>query len=110
MEKIVTESLELMPGCKIVETKKGNIMFGCPSEIMKVLQREGVEFPQIIVLPEKFFDKGVIQAAPELMKHMIFKVLKPYQSGEHLKIVGKKSQIEKMRAILKLKIFGPSRK
>lgn len=101
---------EIMKGCKIVLTSVGEIMFGCPSEIVKVLAKEKRNVPSIIVLPAQFYKLGVVQASLEFpLYHFLFVQGKFFQ-GEKMIIVGTKEQIERIRTILRLTLLGPTEK
>lgn len=99
---------EIMPGCKIAETSTGEAMFGCPSEIVKVLAIKKRSVPSTIILPSKFYEYGVVQAALEFpLYHFLF-AQQRYFKGEKIRVAGSVDQIERVRKVLRMTLLGAS--
>jgi len=101
---------EVMPGCKLLQTTSGLTMFGCPSEAVKVLDKDGFDFPDRIVLPDQFYLHRVVQADLEFPLYKFLFVLQKFFKGIKLRVIGTPSQISRMRKILQLTLLGPTEK
>ncbi len=95
--------LELMPGCQIFDWR---VMFGCPSEVVKLLKKQGKTVPTTIVLPATFFRHGINQAALEFPLYDFLFVYGGFFKGEKLTIIGDKKQLERIKNILRLTLLG----
>ncbi|HCC23143.1 TPA: hypothetical protein DF272_03120 [Candidatus Falkowbacteria bacterium] len=105
--KIVVD--EIMPGCKVAKVGGTEVMFGCPSEVLKLFSRQSRQMPKIIVLPDEFYRFGVIQAALEFVLYDFLFVQGRFFAGEKLTIVSTEEQVNRMEEILELTLLGPSR-
>lgn len=95
--------MELMPGCVIYDWR---VMFGCPSEVVKLLKKMGKTVPTRIVLPETFFRYGINQAALEFPLYDFLFVYQGFFRGEKLTIIGEQTQWDRMKNILRLTLLG----
>jgi len=109
MTKDTQKVEEIMPGCKVIHTSAGEIMVGCPSEILKVFARQNRQMPQVIVLPTYFFSYGIVQAALEFVLYNFLFVQGGFFKGEKLTVFGTEKQIARIEGILHLTLIGPSR-
>jgi len=103
------KTIHIMQGCQIARTSTGDMLFGCISEIIKVLARMKLEVPSIIILPNYFFRYGVVQAALEFPLYFFLFVKQGFSKGEKLTIVGTKNQLKRMKTILRLTLLGPNK-
>ncbi len=109
MTKDTQKVEEIMPGCKVIHTSAGEIMVGCPSEILKVFARQNRQVPQAIVLPTHFFSYGIVQAALEFVLYNFLFIQGRFFKGEKLTVFGTEKQINRMTGLLHLTLNGPSR-
>lgn len=98
--------VKMMPGCVVASTSAGEIMFGCPADVLKVFARTGKAVPEAIVLPDQFYQFGVNQAALEFILYNFLYVMGRFAQGGKLAIIGRASQCERMRQILDLTVNG----
>lgn len=97
--------VEVFPGCKIIDTCAGKFMAGAPSDILKVLLRRKIEVPDKIILPDIFYNFGVVQANLEfpLYYNIFFR-----GNQKKLTLIGNQKELKRAREILRLSLFGPS--
>ncbi len=97
--------VEIFPGCKIVDTCAGKVMTGAPSDILKVFLRRKMEIPDKIILPDIFYNYGVVQANLEfLLYHNIF-----FRGNQRkLTLISNPEGLERAHEILRLSLFGPN--
>ncbi|MBI5077043.1 hypothetical protein HZB94_01540 [Candidatus Falkowbacteria bacterium] len=100
--------VEVMPGCLVVHTTAGDVMFGCPAEVLKVFKKKNLAVPKQIVLPSYFYNNGLVQAALEFILYNFLFVQQGFFRGEKLTVVGTAAQVERMRKILRLTLLGPT--
>lgn len=94
---------ELMPGCMIYDWR---VMLGCPSEVVKLLKKQGKTVPTKIVLPSTFFRHGINQAALEFPLYDFLFVYGGFFKGEKLTVIGEKKQLDRIKNILRLTLLG----
>ena len=82
----------------------GSIMFGCPPELVKFFNKEKEPLPNIIVIPQRTFRKGVNYFDLEFVAYSILFFSK---SKEPLNIVCTELQEERIRVVLQEALFGP---
>ena len=106
------ESTAVMSGSQTVEVGGVSILFGLPSELVKVLQIKKLDLPMIWVCPSKFVSHGALMAEPEFpFYYYLFilggtaKILK----GEKIKIIGTRDQLARIRDILQTSLSNPSK-
>lgn len=100
--------IEIMEGCKLVETPSFRAAAGFPSEVLKVFDIKEIETPLAIILPALFYEMGVIQAAVEFQTYDFLFRKGLYFQGKKLTIIGTSSQNERMKKILELTLLGAS--
>jgi CRP-like cAMP-binding protein len=102
---------EIMPGCKVFSSAGHQpVLFGQPSEVLKVFAGKKADVPEIMVLPSMFYEFGVMQAGMEfLLYHFLF-VKQGFFTGKKLYVVGTGEQNERMRQILRLTLIGPTKR
>jgi CRP-like cAMP-binding protein len=104
------EVLTPFPGCTIVKTSEGNIQFGSPSDIIKLLQKENIEVPSKIVLPDDFFAFGINQASIEFPLYYFLFVKKGFFEEKKFEVIGTPDQLKRTADILNLTLLGPTLK
>ena len=82
----------------------GNILFGCPPEIVKYFNRESEIIPANIVVPKRTFRKGKNYFELEFIAYNVifFK-----QGNIPINIICKETQERRVRVILRESLFGP---
>lgn len=95
--------LFLQPNCATVSTKRlGEILIGCPPEIIKWFMSRGKEIPSVIVLPRDFTIDNTLNVEPEFPVYGNFFIHK-----RKAVIVGTKAQLRRIRTILRESFVGP---
>ncbi len=91
------------PDCNILKTETaGDIQFGAPAEIIKVLMGQQTGVPQTLVLAADFVKNGILLNELEfVLYHNVF-----FQ-GRRLRIIGTKQQIAAAQAVMQESFFGP---
>jgi len=105
---MVLEVLTPFLGCTIVKGPEEDLQFGSPSDIIKLLQKENIEIPSAIVLPDNFFSYGINQASIEFPLYYFLFVNKGYSENRKFVLVGTPDQIDRVKRFLKLTLLGPS--
>ncbi|HJP18333.1 MAG TPA: hypothetical protein QF468_06765 [Nitrospinota bacterium] len=58
-KKVLDRQITLGSDCRLVRDKEfGNILFGCPPEVIKSFYQINETFPSNIVIPQRVFRKG----------------------------------------------------
>lgn len=99
-------TLKIVPGCEIVRTGAGEILMGCIDDIVKICANKGIDFPFIIGLPDANYFNGRMQAALEIPCNKFLYVFQGIEKGLKMIVFGTGSQIERMKTILNLILFG----
>ena len=104
-KKVLDRQITLGSDCRLVRDKEfGNILFGCPPEVIKSFYQINETFPSNIVIPQRVFRKGrnIFD-----MEFITYSVIFSQKSKRTLDIVCSEAQEEKIRAILQEALFGP---
>lgn len=99
---------KITEGCFRVAVGEEDMLFGCPSEIVKVFMRRNEKMPRTIVLPTDFYRGGIVQANLEFPVYYFLFVLQGWAKGEKLKVVGTPDQLARIKKLLDLTVLGPS--
>jgi CRP-like cAMP-binding protein len=97
----------IIPGCSIVETPSISIMFGAPSDIVKLLIRKNITVPSHVVLPHSFFKFGLCLASVEFPLYYHLFVQKKL-GKEKFTIIGDRHACGRQFAILQQTLMGPT--
>lgn len=97
----------VVQGCIIVRCNDILIMFGSPSDIVKILFRKNLPIPHRIVLPHAFFKFGLCQASVEFPLYYHLFVRKD-KKNEKFTIIGDRESIDRQYSILEQTLTGPS--
>ncbi len=98
---------QISPGsnCRLVRDEDfGNILFGCPPEVIKSFYQIKETIPSNIVIPQRVFRKGRNIFDLEFITYSVIFSQKPIRT---LNIVCSKAQEKRIRAILQEALFGP---
>ncbi|MDA3898986.1 MAG: cyclic nucleotide-binding domain-containing protein [Spirochaetes bacterium] len=99
--------IDIMPGVKTLETERFSVMFGCPPEIIKLLQIMNAPFPDYIVIPDVIYKYGVVQNSTEFpLYKFLFELNNCYK--KKLGIVGDAENVENNVKLLSLSLLGPT--
>lgn len=89
---------KLTASCYIISSDKASVMFGCPSDIIKVLNAKHIKCPENIILPDSFFQYGLNIAATEFpVANFLYG---QSASKTKMNIIGGKDAIERQKIIL----------
>jgi len=93
------------PGCIIVRGPSLDIMFGAPSDVVKLLIRKNLPVPYHVVLSPSFFKFGLCQASVEfpLYYHLFVR-----NSSEKFTLIGDRDTIDRQYSILQQTLIGPT--
>ncbi|MBU2512818.1 MBL fold metallo-hydrolase [bacterium] len=98
----------LTEGSELYSTPLGNILIGCPPEILKVMLNKHVPMPDTIVIPGTLHKFNSSLACLEFpFYHFIF-IQQGLARGKRFKIYAKKSICSKLKEMLRVTLVGPS--
>ena len=101
--KTTNALIEVQSNCVVVSTKRcGEIMIGCPPEIIKWFIGHGRPIPSIVVLPKHFFIENTLNIEPEFPIYGNF-----FRQGKKATIIGTNEQLRRVRVILRESFVGP---
>ena len=104
------EVLTPLSGCCIAQTGAGEIQFGAPSDIIKLLQKKNIVIPSIIVLPDEFFSYGTTQASIEFPLYSFLFIKQGLFKNEKFTLIGTTEQLKRVKKVLQLTLLGPTDK
>ena len=99
---------EAFPGCFIANTSIGDIQFGSPSDIIKLLQNKNIPVPATLVLPDDFFAFGINQASIEFPLYYFLFIKQGFYNNGKFRLIGTPEQLKRARHILQLTLLGPT--
>ena len=92
------KKVKITEGCYIVYSDNTSVMFGCPSDIIKVFTSKHLDIPYNIVLPDIFFQNGLNIAATEFpIANFLYK---PSDTIRNINIIGSPKTIKRQKKIL----------
>ncbi|GEM_PF-1468150 len=97
---------EIIPGCKTVDAGEMRIVFGVPSDIIKFFALKHQSPGNVVVLPDKLYDKGIIQSVEFPLYRYIFGS-DFRESKKKFTIIGTPRVISQIREILHQTVIGP---
>lgn len=89
---------KITEGCYTLCSNNTSIMFGCPSDIIKVFTSKHLDIPYNIVLPDIFFQNGINVAATEFP--IAYFLYKPSDNIRDINIIGSRKTIKRQTVIL----------
>jgi len=94
---------QLQPNCAVVSTKRhGEILIGCPPEIIKWFLGRGRPIPSLIVMPRDFLIDNTLNVEPEFPVYGNF-----FLQKRKATIIGTGEQLRRIRTVLRESFFGP---
>ena len=101
--KATNTSRQIQPNCVTVSTKAvGDILIGCPPEIVKWFLGRGEAIPSVLVLPKDFLLDNTLNIEPEFPVYGSF-----FLQRKKATIIGTKEQIRRVRVVLRESFLGP---
>jgi hypothetical protein len=97
----ITESSQLY------STPLGNILIGCPPEILKVMMTEHVPMPDSIVIPGTLHKFNSSLACLEFPFYHFLFIQQGLARGRKFKVFAKKKICKKLREMLRVTVLGP---
>ncbi len=99
--------LNLLSGCKMVETSIGKIMFGAPSDIVKLINFYNYDSPVIVVQPDRNEVEGVHQFGIEFLLYTFLFMNERREDGEKLILLIKNEDQKKLvEEMLRVTLLG----
>ena len=98
---------QVFPGSFYVSVGDKSLLAGCPPEIVKVLLKNNLKAPDVILLPDIAVAQGESQVAVEfpLYHHLFFG--ENAKSRNPLLLIGNRRRTDAARELLQLSLFGP---
>ena len=96
-----------MSGSVLFSSSLGNILIGCPPEILKVLLKKYLPMPDTIVIPETLHKYSSSQICLEFPFYHFLFVQQGLARGGRLKVVAKPSICRKLSDMLRVTLLGP---
>ncbi len=93
----------LQSNCVTVSTRRlGEILIGCPPEIIKWFIGRGKPIPSVVVLPRDFLIHNTLNVEPEFPIYGNY-----FQQQTKATLIGTREQLRRVRTILEESFFGP---
>ncbi|HUJ73377.1 MAG TPA: MBL fold metallo-hydrolase [bacterium] len=100
----------LMEGSHLFCSPQGNVLFGCPPEILKRILAANLPMPDSVVLPETLHHQHSSQASLEFpLYHFLF-VQRGLERRRLFQVVAYPQQCDALAEMLRVTVFGPSEK
>ena len=89
---------KITEGCYIISSDNTSVLFGCPSDIVKIFTSKHLDIPYNIVLPDIFFQNGLNIAATEFS--IAYFMHKPSDKIRNINIIGSHNAIKRQKIML----------
>src|SRR5574341_73043 len=109
MPNVKTAKLEkLTEGSFLFCSPQGNILFGCPPEILKRILASNLPMPDTVLLPEKLHHFHSSQASLEFpLYHFLF-VQRGLERRRRFQVVANRRQCDGLAEMLRVTVVGPT--
>lgn len=97
-------------GSRLFEDRNGSILIGQPPEVLKGLLLHGVSNFDTLVLPDTKEKGGSLTNSLEFPLYFFLFVAKGLEQGRKLNIVGEPADLSHALRLLRITLFGPTRK
>lgn len=97
----------LTEGSQLYSTPQGNILIGCPPEILKLMMTEHVPMPDTIVVPGTLYKFNSSLACLEFPFYHFLFIQQGMARGRKFKVYAKKKICNKLREMLRVTLLGP---
>jgi len=98
----------LTDGSVLYSSSLGNILIGCPPEILKVLMVKHVPMPDTIVIPGALHEYSSSQACLEFPFYHFLFIQQGLARGKKFKVYAKKATCKKLSEMIRVTLIGPS--
>ena len=99
----------LTEGTFLLCSPQGNILFGCPPEILKRILAAHLPMPDTVVVPEKLFHHRSSQASLEFpLYHFLF-VQRGLERKRRFQVVANPNQCGGLEELLRVTVVGPNK-
>jgi len=98
----------LTDGSALYSSSLGNILIGCPPEILKVLMTKHVPMPDTIIIPGTLHKYSSAQACLEFPFYHFLFIQQGLARGKKFKVYAKKATCKKLAEMLRVTLIGPS--
>lgn len=105
-KSLISEHI-LDEGAILYSSSLGNILIGCPPEILKVMMTKHVPMPDTIVIPGTLHKFHSSQACLEFPFYHFLFIQQGLARGKKFKVLAKKSTCEKLSNMLRVTLLGP---
>ncbi|MBT4287804.1 MAG: hypothetical protein HOD92_10740 [Deltaproteobacteria bacterium] len=99
-----------MEGSALYSSSLGNILIGCPPEILKALLKYHLPMPDTIVIPGTLYKNASSQACLEFPFYHFLFIQQGLARGKKLKVYAEKSTCVKLVDMLRVTLLGPNEK
>ena len=106
------ETISLVPICKgsqLLCTLQGNILFGCPPEVLKFILLKKLPMPEAVVLPSQLYHQSCSQVALEFPFYHFLFVQRGPDRGHKFRVFAKINQCKRISEMLRVTIYGPTK-
>lgn len=97
----------LTEGSELYSTPQGNILIGCPPEILKVLMTKHLPMPDSIVVPGTLHKFNSSLACLEFPFYHFLFIQQGLARGKKFKVFAKKTVCKKLKEMLRVTLLGP---
>ena len=106
--KSLVSEHKLNRGSYLYSSSLGNILIGCPPEILKVMMVKHVPMPDTIVIPGTLYNKNSSQACLEFPFYHFLFIQQGLARGNKFRVMAKKSVCKKLADLLRVTLIGPT--
>ncbi len=93
----------LQSNCVLVSTRSlGDILVGCPPEIVKWFIARGRPIPSVVVLPKDFLIDNTLNVEPEFPIYGNF-----FMQKRRVTIIGTRNQLQRVKTVFRESFLGP---
>ena len=97
----------LTESSQLYSTPQGNILIGCPPEVLKLMMTEHVPMPDTIVIPGTLYKYNSSFACLEFPFYHFLFIQQGMARGRKFKVFAKKKICKKLREMLRVTLLGP---
>ena len=101
---------KLVDGASLFTSALGNILVGCPPEILKEIITHSLPMPDTIVIPETLTRFHSSQANLEFPFYHFLFVQRGPERGKKFRVLAQKSACSDLENLLRVTLFGPDEK
>ncbi len=96
-------------GAQLFCSPQGNILFGCPPEILKFILRKKLPMPETVVLPAKLHHQCCSQSMLEFPFYHFLFVQRGPDRQHAFRVLAHPQQCEHLSEMMRITIYGPSK-